>query len=166
MLELLNNLVQGLNAKELELSKEVQKEENTPSYEKKCYIVEYFEAEEIKEELILATNPTNAWIIALEKGLEIKNLFDISNNKKELITIDKLNTKAILGKIEEKEIKQLKITTKATNKQITKVIKNMKKWNLKIKSIKIDNGWYEILFNDTENNYMKFHFTNTVNIIL
>lgn len=159
MLELINNFVQGLNAKELELSKEMEKE-NCKELEDKVYMVEYFgNNNEIEIQFIVAKTNTNAWIKALKLDLDIKEMYRLEGTHKIRICVENLDMELIKAYMESMENKSKTIYLdlwKTCN--VKKAVQLLDKYGMQIKGVKdINKSFYELEIMDKYNNYMLFH---------
>lgn len=159
MLELLNNFVSSLDAKELELTREMEKE-NHEELEDKVFMVEYFgDNDEIETKFIIAKTATNAWIKALKLDLDIKTMYKLDNKSKIRIYAEDLDIEVIETYIESLENKKKTIYLdlwKTTD--IKKAIELLNKYGMIIKGVKdINKSFYELEIIDKYNNYMLFH---------
>lgn len=158
MLELLNSFVQGLNAKDLQLNKEL---ESLPTIEENnVYLVEHFGADDnVESEFIVAKSNTQAWLRAITLGLEIKEIYRIEGHKKILLTLSDVDVDIIVYYIEKLESDKKNIILHANTNTIGQAVKMLEKYSMTIKDFRfINDKKVELVVYDEYSNYMFMHF--------
>ena len=158
MLELLNSLVQGLNAKDLQLNKEL---EDLPTIEENnVYMVEFFGVDDnVESEMIIAKNNTQAWLRAIMLGLEIKNIYRVEGHKKILITSNDVDVDIINHYIEKLEEDKKNIVLHANVDTISQAIQILDKYSMTVKDFRfLNDRKIELVIYDKYANYMFMHF--------